>query len=259
MSKLEQITYTPSILDRFPRLKEIPDGRYPSHLLLIPDGNGRWAKKEFEGAPILGHQKGANVIRETLRELRELPIPYVTLWGFAADNWKRPEEEVGGLMQLFQTIVIDSFGELLENNVRVVHLGRKDRIPENLRNVLEWIEQETQNNTGQTLCLAIDFGGEDQERRIMQALIDNPPPKGTTVTPEFRKKYFDGGGKIPSADLIIRTSGEKRTSDLGWLATNSEFYSIEELLPDIKTDHIIEALVNYSQRERRFGTRPGKK
>lgn len=241
------------IFKRFPELKKIPAEKFPNHVLIIPDGNGRWAKR-INKVPIIGHHQGFKVLREVLENLQELPIKIVTIWGFAADNWKRSEVEVAELMKLFEEGLNDIVPDLLKNKSKFVHLGRSDRIPYSLQVAIQKAEKATRNNKGKILCLAIDFGGEDQEIRIMQAI--RSLPKNAEINSELVKKLRDGHGEIPPADLIVRTSGENRTSDIGWLGTNSEFYSISKLLPDAGIKDFIKAILDYSGRERRFGARP---
>ena len=242
-----------NIFEKFPQLKKIPSERFPNHVLIIPDGNGRWAKR-INSVPIVGHRQGFKVLKEVLRNLQDLPINIVTVWGFAADNWKRSEKEVAELMKLFEEGIKDLLPELLENKSKLIHLGRKDRIPFSLRVALENAEKATRNNHGKIFCLAIDFGGEDQELRIMKAI--RSLSKNIEITSDLVKKLRDGNDEISPADLIIRTSGESRTSDIGWLGTNSEFYSISKLLPDAAIDDFVKAITDYSKRERRFGARP---
>lgn len=241
-----------NVFDKFPQLKRIPSEKFPNHVLIIPDGNGRWAKR-INSIPIIGHRQGFKVLKEVLRNLQELPVNIVTIWGFAADNWKRPEKEVTELMKLFEGGLRDIIPELIKNKSKFIHLGRKDRIPFSLQIALKNAEKATLHNRGKILCLAIDFGGEDQEIRIMQAIRNLP--KNMEINSDLVKKLRDGQGEIPPADLIIRTSGENRTSDIGWLGTNSEFYSISKLLPDASIEDFAKAIIDYSKRERRFGAR----
>lgn len=243
------------VWEKFPKLKGIPQEKFPNHVLIIPDGNGRWAKR-INSVPIIGHRQGFKVLKEILKNLQQLPINTVTIWGFAADNWKRSEKEVSELMKLFEKSLQEIIPDLIKNKSKFIHLGRKDRIPLSLKRVLEKAERTTRNNRGKILCLAIDFGGEDQELRIMQTI--QKLSKTTNITSELVRKLRDGQGEIPSADLIIRTSGENRTSDIGWLGANSEFYSISKLLPDASMKDFVDALADYSRRERRFGGRTPK-
>lgn len=247
----ELLEPSPNIWERFPQLKEVPQGGFPNHVLIIPDGNRRFATASLQNV-LFGHQKGMEVVTNILRELRDLPIPFVTLWAFSADNWKRPPHEVEGLMLLLENGLRARTGELMENKVRMIHLGRKDRITKGLRATIEDTEVRTANNTGQTLCLAIDFGGRDQERRMLEAVRKISPD--VQLTDELINKLRDGKGLVPPADLLVRTS-ERRTSDIGWLnGAQTELYFIDnKLFPEITTVDIVAAIYYFSTRQRRMG------
>ncbi len=241
-----------TVWEKFPELKDIPTEKFPRHVLLIPDGNGRWAK--LYGKNITqGHKAGAEVVKQIYYDLWQLPIKFITIWGFSADNWSRTREEADGIMHVIDETLRVMLPEAMEKNSRIVHLGRKDRIPEYVRKTFEEAEEATKNNTGSVLCLAVDYAGQDQELRMYKKMVKDNLKE---ITHEIVASYRDGGGFVPPADLIIRTSGEKRTSDLGWLSTNSELYFIEKLLPNTGSKDIIKALVDYAKRERRFGGRP---
>lgn len=137
-----EATRSLSIWERFPQLKEIPQSGFPNHVLIIPDGNRRFAKASLQNV-LFGHRQGMEVVINILRDLRTLPIPFVTLWAFSADNWKRPQEEVSGLMMLLERGIKTHIAELMENNARVIHLGRKDRITKDLRATIEDAEIKT--------------------------------------------------------------------------------------------------------------------
>lgn len=242
-----------SIFEKFPRLKEIPEEKFPNHVLIIPDGNGRWAQK-MNKLPIFGHSQGMKIVKEVLNNLKDLPIGIITVWGFSTNNWKRQKNEVDSLMKLFESAIKDNLPELIKNNTRFIHLGRKDKIPLSLIKRIEEAEKKTRQNTKRIFCLAVDFAGEDQELRILKEV--RKLPKSTEITLKVVEQLRDGKGLITPADLIIRTSGEQRTSDLGWLERNAEFYSIPKLLPDTQTEDFVKAIIDYSKRERRFGSRP---
>ena len=241
------------IWERFPALKSIPEDKFPHPVLIIPDGNGRWAER-LHKIPIFGHKQGAIVLKKVIRTLQELPIDTLTVWGFSADNWSRSNREIKGLMEIFEKSILEMHDELMGKNIRFIHLGRKDRVPTSLRKIIEQTENMTLGNTGQKFCTAIDFGGQDQELRIMKTI--QKLPKKTNVTLELLENLRDGGGIIKPADLIIRTSGEQRTSDIGWLSQNAEFYAIKNFLPETGTEDFVKAFADYSKRERRFGGRP---
>lgn len=241
-----------TVWEKFPELKSIPTEKFPHHVLLIPDGNGRWAK--LYGKNITqGHKAGAEVVKNIYFDLWQLPIKFITIWGFSGNNWSRTPEEANGIMHVMDEGLKIMLPEAISKNSRIIHIGRKDRIPEFLRKTFEEAEEKTKNNTGSVLSLAVDYAGEDQELRMYKKMVKDNLRE---ITPEIIASYRDGGGFVPPADLIIRTSGEKRTSDLGWLSTNSELYFIEKLLPNTGSKDIVKALVDYSKRERRFGGRP---
>ncbi len=240
------------VYKQFPQLSKISDDKFPKHLLIIPDGNGRWAKK-IHKMPAFGHKTGFKVIQKAIRELQDLPIGIITVWAFSADNWKRESDEVNALMRIFDAGLKEAEKDLMGKNVRFVYLGRRDRIPAFLRKTVEDIEKKTKDFGPKIFCIALDFSGQDQEIRMMQKIQGLPPE--TEINVDLIEKLRDAGGGITPAYLIVRTSGEQRTSDLGWLSTNSEFYSIQKLLPETKTSDFVDALIDYSKRERRFGAR----
>ena len=241
-----------TVWEKFPELKKVPTEKFPNHALLIPDGNGRWAKLAKKNITE-GHRAGAEVIKRIYNDLWQLPIKFVTIWGFSADNWSRTAEETEGIMKIIDNTLSEMVPDAMKKNGRIIHIGRKDRIPAYLREHLEEAEKKTEKNSGTVFSLAVDYSGADQELRIFKRMLtDNV--KG--VTPELIVKYRDGKGVVPPADLVVRTSGEKRTSDLGWLSTNSELYFVEKLLPNSGSKDIVQAIIDFSKRERRFGGRP---
>ena len=241
-----------NIWNQFPALKAIPKDKFPAHLLIIPDGNGRWAKKLGKN-PLEGHKKGAEVIKKVFNDLYKLPIKYVTVWGFSSDNWKRDQKEVTGLMRIFQQYLKNELRQLLKNDKKFIHLGKKDRLSQGLIKLIDDSEKETRNGKDGFFCLALDFGGEDQELRMMEKA--RRLPQNVSLTSSVLRSLRDGNGEIPPADLVIRTSGEQRLSGLGWLGDYAEFYVIKKLLPDADTQDFIQGILEYSKRERRFGGR----
>ncbi len=241
-----------TVWEKFPELKGIPEEKFPTHLLLIPDGNGRWAKLAHKNITE-GHKKGAEVIKNIYNDLWQLPIKFITIWGFSADNWSRTREEADGIMHVIDETLKVLLPQALERNERIIHIGRKDRIPSYLREAFENAEKLTEKNTGTVLSLAVDYAGQDQEVRMFRKMIEDGVKE---ITSEIIVKYRDGGGVVPPADLVVRTSGEKRTSDLGWLSTNSELSFISKLLPNTGSKDIVEAIIDFTKRERRFGGRP---
>ncbi len=247
-----------SIFDRFSELKKIPEDGWPQNVFIIPDGNGRWAQAK-KLATHLGHKKGAEVIAQAFRDFSELSehIPFVGVWGFSIDNLKRPEHEVNYLMGLFESTLESIRPELRERNNKFIQIGRRDILERrpSLKDLIENTEKETQYNTGQVLYAALGFGGEDQELRMMEKARHLSPE--VELTPEIVASLRDGEGLVPSADLIIRTSGEHRISDVGWLSgRNTELDFIDTFFPGVKMKDFVGSLVRFSKRERRMGARP---
>lgn len=241
-----------SIWERYPVLHTIDKDKFPGHICIIPDGNGRYAQR-FNSFVLEGHKKGATVIKNILRDLSEIPqIRAVTIWGFSSDNWKRSEREVGGLMKILENGVKETLIEIEERYGKFIHLGRKDRIPESLLKTLKNAEKETKSNLGQIVALAIDFGGEDQIIRMLQKAREWQGE----ITQETLWALRDGNGIVKAADLLIRTANEKRTSDIGWLnGAPTELYVIKKLFPEITIEDIIEGIIDFSKRDRRLGGR----
>jgi undecaprenyl diphosphate synthase len=239
------------IYSQFPNLKNLPNQDFPQFIFIIPDGNRRYAKEK--GQPtIWGHKKGLDKIIELLRALRPLPIKTIGFWGFSSDNWKRNEAEVQGLMGIFELMLNKYLNELHENNCKFIHLGRKDRLPQRLVKKLREAEEKTKNNTGQIVCAALDFGGEDQTLRMLKKAQELD--KNVEITPELLHSFRDGNGEISSADLIIRTS-EVRTSDVGWLnGKNTVLYFLpDKLFPNIQVGDLVDGINFFVETERRHG------
>lgn len=242
---------TPDPLKDFPELKSIPKDNYPQHVFIIPDGNRRYAKKK--GKPkFWGHKEGFNVAIKLLRYFRPLPIKVITLWGLASDNFKRGKDEIENLMGIFELIIDKYLKELIENDSRFIHLGRKDRIPERLLNKIKHAEEITKNNKGQIICLALDYGGTDQDLRVLEKV--KKLNEDVELNEELLWKLRDSEGLIRSADLIIRTS-ETRTSDAGWLnGKNSVLYFLpDKYFPEIVEKDLVNAIIYYSNTIRNEG------
>jgi len=223
------------------------------HVCIIPDGNARWAKNRH--LPILaGHTKGLSVMEAIVPHILAHPsVKTLTLWGFSADNWKRPQEEVNALMGIFEKGIKRFLDRLLKENIRVVHLGRKDRIPPSLSAMIAYVEETTRDIMGKTLCIAIDFGGEDQMLRIAEKARELKGP----ITSQSLRTLYDGAGSVGPADILIRTAGQMRTSDVGWLnGAQTELFFLEPLFPDITSEDIDNVISVFMTRERRLGGRP---
>jgi len=224
----------------------------PQHVAIIMDGNGRWAKKR--GLPrLLGHRAGGENMRPVARIFADCGVRYLTLYAFSTENWSRPRTEVSGLLSLLSRKIDQETQAFHEENIRLVHLGRQDRMSERLRKKVRAAVELTRNNTGLTLCLAFDYGARDEiagaARHIVDAGIRGDDIDESVVA---RHLYLPD---IPDPDLVIRTGGESRLSNfLLWQAAYSELYFTAVLWPDFGPQDVEEALSEYERRQRRFGS-----
>ncbi len=234
----------------------VPDkARRPTHVAIIMDGNGRWARER--NLPRLdGHRRGAEVVRDITTYARELQIPYLTLYSFSVQNWRRPPEEVAGLMLLLEEFCQSERGTLLNNDIRLTTIGELGRLPSSTRDALTHLIEETADNRSMTLCLAIDYGGREELIAAVRRLavdVKNKrlnPDKIDETAIETRLST----ALLPDPDLVIRTSGEKRVSNfLLWQIAYAELHFTEVRWPDFGRENFAEALRDYSTRERRFG------
>ena len=225
----------------------------PRHVAIVMDGNGRWARKR--GLPRLaGHNAGGDRIRPVVKIFTEHGVKYLTLYMFSTENWSRSKMEVGGLLNLLGRKIDRETRAFHRDNVRLLHLGRLDRLSENLRKKVQAAVELTRNNSGLTLCLAFDYGARDE---IVQAAerIAGARTTGESVDESVFARYLYLP-EVPDPDLIIRTGGESRLSNfLLWQAAYSELYFTRVLWPDFGPKEIEEALSDYQRRQRRFGGR----
>jgi len=232
----------------------LPKGtKIPDHIAIIPDGNRRWARAR--GLHTLkGHKVGFDRAVEIGRAAREWGIHTVTLWGFSTENWDRTKKEINYLMKLYEKLVDDYLKEAGENNVRIIHLGRKDRLPKVLLKKIADAEEKTRNNDKYIMNIALDYGGHDDILRAIQGMIEDKV-KAKDVSKKLIEKYLDTKGQpYPYVDLMIRTSGEQRTSGfLLWQSEYNEFYWENDHFPDFAPEKLKEAILDYSRRRRRFG------
>jgi undecaprenyl diphosphate synthase len=223
----------------------------PQHVAIIMDGNGRWARKR--GLPrLVGHNAGGDNIRPVVKIFADYGVKYLTLYMFSTENWNRPRIEVAGLLSLLAKKIDQETQAFHQENIRMVHLGRLDRMSRKLREKVQAAVELTKNNTGLTLCLAFDYGGRDEivqaARRIASAGIPNE-----NIDESVFARYLYSAD-IPDPDLVIRTGGESRLSNfLIWQAAYSELYFTPVLWPDFGLKDVEEALSEYKRRQRRFG------
>ena len=225
--------------------------KLPTHLAIVPDGNGRWA--EQRGLPRLsGHRAGAENMRRMIEYLNEYPIKYVTLYGFSTENWARPQEEVRGLFHLLEEFIDKYVADINERGIKLRHLGRLHQLPPSLQEAINRAVEKTKNNTRMTLNVAFNYGGRaeiiDAVRRIV---ADGIPPQN--IDENLFDSYLYTAG-LPHVDLLIRTADELRFSNfLIWQTAYSEYYLTKVLWPDFGKEELHQALFSYSQRKRRFG------
>ncbi len=223
--------------------------KLPSHVAIIMDGNGRWARRR--GLPrVMGHYRGAEVAEDIVEFARELGIKHLTLYAFSTENWNRPKEEVDTLFKLLEEYLRAKKRKLYELNIRVKFIGRRDRIPRNLIRLMEEIEEESKNFNGLNLNLAVDYGGRDEILRAVKKLLREDPK---VINEETFSQYLDLACS-PDPDLLIRTGGEQRVSNfLLWSIAYTEFYFTPTLWPDFTREEFIKAIEEYSRRKRKFG------
>ena len=223
----------------------------PQHVVIIPDGNRRWAKKH-DLAPIEGHKKGLETAMNVVRGSRSLGVKILTLWGFSTENWRRPNMEVGYLMRMYTQFFKKHLKELVDENVRFHWIGRRDRVPSALRNILEKVETATAKNSKYVLNICIDYGGHDEMVSAIKKIIASGI-KPSKVTEEVVSRNLETAG-IPDPDLLIRTSGEYRTSGImPWQTTYTELYFAKMFFPDFSLGELKRAIGDYTRRQRRFG------
>ncbi len=221
----------------------------PTHVAIIMDGNGRWARAR--GLPrTAGHRRGADAVRRTVRSAGELGIGYLTLYGFSSENWKRPADEVDDLMKLLR----------IYNNVRMRVIGNRQRLAPDIIALIDHAEQQTAANTGLTLVIALNYGGRDEITAAVRALADEVAAgrlSSERITETLIAEALTTSG-IPDPDLIIRTSGEKRLSNfLLWQSAYSELLFLDVLWPDFSKGDLEQAITEFHRRDRRYGAVAG--
>jgi len=223
----------------------------PQHVAIVMDGNGRWAKKR--GLPrLVGHNAGGENIRPVVKIFADYGVKYLTLYMFSTENWNRPRIEVAGLLSLLAKKIDREAQAFHQENIRLVHLGRLDRLSQKLREKVQAAVELTKNNTGLTLCLAFDYGGRDEIVQAAKRIASAGIPRDNIDEPVFAQYLCNPD--IPDPDLVIRTGGESRLSNfLLWQAAYSELYFTPVLWPDFGHKDVEEALSEYKRRQRRFG------
>lgn len=234
----------------------LPAGtRRPRHVAIIMDGNGRWAVDRGL-ARLEGHHRGADVVRDISTFARELDIPYLTLYSFSVQNWSRPASEISGLMALLRDYCQRERDVLMQHDIRLNTIGGLSRFPEETRNAVSTLVDETAGNRSMTLTLALDYGGREEILEAVRRLAGDVKAKRLTAE-AIDEAAFSARldtALLPDPDLVIRTSGEQRVSNfLLWQIAYAELYFTNVCWPDFSREHLLAAIADFGRRERRFG------
>ena len=223
----------------------------PKHVAIIMDGNGRWASGHGV-MRLVGHRQGYKTLKRVLLDASDLGIEYLTVYGFSAENWRRPEEEVSGLMRLIEEAARNELNDLIEKNVRVFVAGDLEAVPPTLRSALCDLIANTAENTGITFTLAINYGGRAEIVDAVRTLLrDGADPDKIDEDALTKRMYCPS---LPDPDLMIRTAGEMRWSNfLIWQAAYAELFVTDVSWPDFGLDDLIEAVLAFQERDRKFG------
>jgi undecaprenyl diphosphate synthase len=241
---------------------QIDPKRLPSHIAIIMDGNGRWARQR-NFARIFGHRAGVNAVRVTVETCAQMGVQTLTLYAFSVENWKRPRHEVEGLWRLLRYYLKRELPNLMKNDIQLVAIGRIESLPGMVQEDLQQVMRATECNRGMRLNLAINYGGRTELVDAVNAMIDNARLDGTLDSLEVTEKAISAHlytAGLHDPDLLIRTSGEMRVSNfLLWQIAYAELYVTETLWPDFNRINLLEAILDFQNRERRFGgvIRPG--
>jgi undecaprenyl diphosphate synthase len=223
----------------------------PAHIAIVPDGNGRWAEKRGLSR-LEGHREGMENMFRLVGYVDEYNIPYLTLYGFSTENWNRPEEEVLGLFTSLTEFIKRTSPDVHRRGIKINHIGRLSELPEEFRESIKDAVNLTKNNNGMTLNIAFNYGGRAEITDAVRRIVDKNIPS-ENVSEELIENYLYTAG-MPSVDLLIRTSDERRLSNfLIWQTSYSEFYFTRILWPDFRKEDIDKALEFYRRRKRRFG------
>jgi undecaprenyl diphosphate synthase len=237
------------------QLAALDRSRIPKHIAIIPDGNRRWAKKRLSSAQE-GHQEGADVLMDIVQAAQELDVRVITFYSFSTENWTRPPEEVQALMALFAAYLVGQKDEMVRTGIKLETIGNLCQLPPYLQKVIEETKQATAFCSGIRLVLALNYGGRDELCRAFQAMLDDYDRgrlKKEEVTERVVSQYLDSAA-WEDPELLIRTSGELRISNfLLWQISYTEMHVAPVLWPDFRPHHLLDAILDYQKRERRWG------
>ena len=233
------------------------NNQIPKHIGIIMDGNGRWAKKRFLPR-VVGHSQGAKALDKLLNSAKELGVEHITVYAFSTENWKRAEEEVKGIMGILREYINKYFLEYADSDFRVDSIGDLSVLSKDLRDDIERLKRVSKDKKGIHLTIALNYGGRDEIKRAVQHIandIKDGKLDSKDITEGLISDYLDSKG-TPDPEIIIRTSGEFRTSNfLLWQSAYSEYYITNKLWPDFTIEDFKDAISNYQKRDRRFGGR----
>jgi undecaprenyl diphosphate synthase len=236
-------------------LAQVDPARLPRHIAVIMDGNGRWAKSQ--GLPrVEGHKAGADSVKEIIENCARLGVEMLTLYAFSVENWKRPKDEVDLLMELLKQYIRKNLHTLMENDIRFRAIGRIGGLARSVQMMIRQAEKKTAGNRGLQLNLALNYGGRtelvDAARRLAAEVQAGTLDLEAIDADAVAERLYTAG--FPDPDLLIRTSGESRVSNfLLWQIAYTEFHITPVLWPDFRRPHLLEAVLDYQRRERRFG------
>ena len=229
-------------------------GRLPRHVAVIMDGNGRWAQQRHLPR-VAGHRSGTQTARSTIETCARLKIEALTLYAFSVENWRRPKTEIDFLMQLLREYLRREMPLLQKNDIRMRFLGRTEELPKGVQDDVRDAMERTAHNKGMVLCVALNYGGRAEIVDAMNAILteQNGHAGRTPITEESLARHMYTSG-LPDPDLLIRTSGEMRVSNfLLWQIAYAEIFVTETLWPDFNRARLLESLVEFQKRERRYG------
>ncbi len=232
-------------------LPALPGDRIPTHVAMIMDGNGRWARQR--GLPRLaGHRAGTENLREVLRASVEFGVKILTIYAFSTENWGRPQDEVSGLLNILRDVIDRELEELNEEGVQLRHIGDPSKLPADLQARVQQAIEQTQNNDTLILNLAFNYGGRAEIIHAIQQIVEkNYKPEEITEELLSRHMYT---GELPDPDLVVRTSGELRLSNfLIWQSAYAEYYFAPVYWPDFGREELHKALQHFISRDRRYG------
>ncbi len=234
---------------------QINTKKLPKHIAIIMDGNGRWAKKQGF-LRVAGHERGTKSVRETVEACAELGIDNLTLFAFSTENWNRPKLEIKTLMNLLVSSLKKEISTLMDNDIKLTAIGCVDNLPQKAQKELQEVIEKTKDNKLMTLCLALSYGAREEIVNAVKKIslqVKEGDLDQTQIDEALLSKNLYTQN-LPDVDLLIRTSGEQRISNfLLWQIAYAELYFTKILWPDFRKEHLYEAILNYQNRERRFG------